>query len=108
MAVRGTTPDYILEIEDVDLSDKTVYVTIAQGNRKITKTGDTLDVAIVEGGSTISFRLSQEETLCLNEGNASVQVKFIDAAGIADGTEIGTIVINKALLEKVIEYVSDD
>ena len=108
MAIRGTTPDYILEIEDVDLSGQTVYVTIAQGNRKITKTGDTLDIVVAEGGSTISFRLSQEETLGLNEGDASVQVKFIDATGTAEGTDIGTIKINKALLEKVIDYVADD
>ncbi len=108
MAIRGTTPDYILEIEDVDLSDKTVYVTIAQGNRKMTKTGDTLDIVASEGGSTISFRLSQEETLSLSAGNASVQVKFIDATGYADGTDIGIITINKALLEKVIEYVPND
>lgn len=108
MAIRGTTPDYILEIENVDLSDKTVYVTIAQGNLKITKTGDALEIVRTEGGTTISFRMSQEDTLGLKEGIAFVQVKFIDAAGIADGTEIGTFVINKALLEKVIEYVSDD
>lgn len=101
--IRGTTPDYILTV-DADLSDKTVYVTISQGRVQITLTGDDLSIATDEGGSTIAIRLTQKQTLGLRAGEAEVQVKFIDAEGITCATDIQTLTVDRALLDRVVRY----
>ena len=102
--IRGTTPDYLLNIDGYDLSDKTVYVTIRQNNTRLTKTGDELSIAVDENGSTIALLLSQKDTLQLKEGSAEIQVRFIDSNGTAYATEIATITVSRVLLERVIAY----
>lgn len=101
--IRGTTPDYILVV-NADLSDKTVYVTIRQGGKKLTMTGDALMIATDETGSTIAIRLTQEQTLGFFAGAAEVQVKFIGADGTTRATNIWPITVSRALLERVVEY----
>lgn len=106
--IRGTTPDYVLTLDGVDLSEQTVYVTIKQCQKLLTKTGDELTIAVDETGSTIAFSLTQEDTLGLSVGSASIQVRFIGADGVAWATKTAPLYVEKALLEKVISYVSDD
>lgn len=101
--IRGTTPDYILEV-NADLSDKTVYVTIRQASKKLTLTGDDLLIATDETGSTIAIRLTQEQTLGFVVGDAEVQVKFIGSDGYTQATDVQTITVRRALLERVVEY----
>ena len=105
--IRGTTPDYVLTLPGIDLTGMSVYVTIAQGNRKVTLTGTELSVASDGEDSTIAFMLTQAQTLSLREGPASVQVKFIDASGNTGATNIGSLTVDRALLERVVEYVGD-
>lgn len=105
--IRGTTPDYVLTLAGVDLTGQTVYVTILQGMKKLTKTGDALTVEVDGTGSTISFSLTQEETLYLAVGSASIQVRFIDVDGVAQATQIATINVDKVLLNEVITYADD-
>lgn len=105
--IRGTTPDYVLTLPGIDLDGMTVYVTIEQKGREITLTGDALTVASDGEDSTIAFMLTQEQTLAFAEGKASVQVKFIDTAGNVGATKIGRLTIDRALLERVIEYADD-
>ena len=102
--IRGTTPDYILTLDGVDLSEQTVYVTIKQCQKLLTKTGDELTIAVDETGSTISFALTQEDTLGLSPGSASIQVRFIDSEGVARATDTAALNVEKVLLERVIEY----
>lgn len=106
--IRGTTPDYILRVKGVDLTDKTVYVTIAQGSKKVTMTGDELGIAAEDEDSVISVRLSQIQTLSLREGKAQIQVRFIDSEGTAKATNISEVSVSPVLLEKVIEYDGND
>ena len=106
--IRGTTPDYILTLDGVDLSGKTVYVTIAQSARKLTLTGDELSIAVDQSGSTIAFMLTQKATLYLMDGPARVQVKFIDSTGYVQASEIATLTVDKALLERVIAYAPEN
>lgn len=106
-AVRGTTPDYILTLNGYDLSGKTVYVTLAQGERKNTLTGDRLTIATDESGSTVAFSLSQCETLRFKRGIVEVQLKCIDEQGHVDASGTGQLTIDRALLEKVITYADD-
>lgn len=105
--IRGTTPDYVLTLDGVDLSDKTVFVTIRQCSKRLTKSGDELSVAVDESGSTIAFSLTQQDTLLLDVGNASIQVRFIDADGVARATNIAQLTVDKVLLERVIEYADN-
>lgn len=105
--IRGTTPDYVLTLDGVDLSNQTVYVTIGQGKTRLTKTGDELSVSVDETGSAIAFSLTQQDTLGLSAGSASVQVRFIDAEGVAQATEKAPLTIDDVLLERVIAYADD-
>lgn len=103
MAIRGTTPDYILTV-NADLTGKTVYVTIAQyPGCKLTLTNG--DLLIVPGEeSVINISLTQEQTLGLSVGSAEIQVKFIADDGTTQATDIQTITIDRALLDRVVEY----
>lgn len=105
--IRGTTPDYVLTLPGIDLTGMTVYVTVRQKNREITLMGDALTVASDGEDSTVAFLLTQEQTLGLHEGQALVQVKFIDAQGNAGATKVGSLRVERALLERVIEYADD-
>lgn len=105
---RGTTPTYTLTISGYDLTEMTVYVTVRGAFGKlITKTGDDLSISTDETGSVIAFRLTQAETLELNTGRAEVQVRFIDAQGVALATDIGEIAVERVLLPGEIEYRGD-
>ena len=105
--VRGTTPDYTLTLNGYDLTGKTVFVTIVQGELNVTLTGDRLTIVTDETGSTVVFKLSQAETLGFMAGGAEVQLKCIDARGQVDASGIGQLTIDRALLEKVITYAGD-
>ena len=108
---RGTTPDYILTLSGYDLTNKRVYVTLSQkwpeGN-SITLTNDSVEITVDDTQdpvvSTISLSLTQEQTLSFTPGAASIQVKIIDSDSHVDCTNIATIQIDKALLERVITY----
>ena len=102
--IRGTTPDYVLTLP-TNLDGMTVYVTIEQNGRKITLSGEELTVVPGEETSTVAFMLTQGQTLGLSEGMASIQVKFIDSAGTVGATNVGRLGVDRALLERVIEYV---
>ena len=102
--IRGTTPDFILEIEGYDLTGMTVYVTISQGFVKLTKSNDDLDIRVNGGNSEIWLSLTQTDTLAVQAGSADVQVRMIDRDGHADATETAPICISRVLLEKVIAY----
>lgn len=101
---RGTTPDYILTVAGYDLTECSVFVTLAQKGEKLTLNNDRLDISYENDVSTITFRLTQEETLSLKNGSADVQVRFIDANGEARATNIGLISVFPVLLEEVISY----
>lgn len=106
---HGTTPTYTLTVAGHDLTDKTVFVTIKGGNgRLITKTGDALTITSDTSGSIIVLRLTQAETFELSTGRASIQVRFIDANGVALATNIAEISVERVLKPGVIEYQGDD
>ena len=106
--IRFTAPQIDLTVEGRDLSDFDVYVTIEQGNKKITKSGADLYIETETHGqvtdTNISFLLSQEETALFAENrNAEIQVNWIDDEGLRKATEIQTITIKRNLLNEVIE-----
>ena len=104
---RGTTPGYVLRVAGADLTRCTNFATVAQGSKKLTLTGDRLAVSYSaeDKTSTVCFELTQEETLGFCLGRADVQVRFVDEAGYADATNVGSIAILPILNEDVIDYV---
>lgn len=106
--IRGTTPTFTFTIKDdtVDLTEaQNVYVTIRQGSKEITKTGEDIEVA----ARTVNIFLEQEESIGLAETSAEVQINwtYLDPT---DGetvrraaTKVKTIQIAKQLLKRVIE-----
>lgn len=101
--IRGTTPDYVLTV-DADLTGMSVYVTVKRSINKLTLTGDELQIASDGTTSTIAFRLTQQQTLAFGIGRAEVQVKFISADGTTRATDIQPIMIDRALLDRVVTY----
>ena len=102
--VQGTTPTYTLEIDDYDLTESSVFVTIKSGCQIVTKTGSDLTIEFDGEMSTVMFSLTQEETIKFEVGNAKVQVRFINADGEAFATEDGQFKVKGVLLKEVIHY----
>lgn len=101
---RGATPDLIIDIPDVDLSDKRVYLTIKTEGQEIEKTNEDFHIATDEYGSSIAVRLSQEDTLGMKVGYASCQIRYIDEDGDADVTTMASFKVKAVLKEGVIVY----
>lgn len=103
---RGTTPDYLLTVAGYDLTKCTVYVTLKQGPKIITVSGERLSVSWDADANTssVTFGLTQEDTLGLKQGNAEIQIRFINANGEALATQIRAIPVLPVLFEEVIEY----
>ena len=107
--INYTTPTISLTVEGVDLSGMDVYVSLEQGQKELTKTGDDLIIEPIIGAETtdtkITFTLTQEESATFNFGKSvSVQVNFINSSGVRDATEIKTIPVMRNLLDEVIAY----
>lgn len=104
--IRGTTPTIHMNIINGDELDLTqaedIYITLRQGQRIITKK----DGIIVEAQS-VSFYLTQRETLSLKEGPAYLQINwaYTDSIGKEKrraATRIKQIQIGGQLLDEVI------
>lgn len=105
---QGTTPALTLNVDDADLTDKTVFVTIRCGNYSLTKTGEDVAISYAEGVSTVVVRLTQQETLRMQEPIATVQIRFIDENGNADATNKADFEVQESLYPAVIEFEGGD
>jgi hypothetical protein len=102
---RGTTPVLALLVKDCDLTGSTVFVTLKQQSRMLTKSGGQVFVAYDESvGTLLTVRLEQEDTLRFKDGRAEIQVRWITSTGDAWGTDVEKIDVNKVLLNEVIAY----
>jgi hypothetical protein len=98
---RGTTPDLVINVGDIDMSHVTeLWLTLSQhGTEKINKTLD--DVTV--DGSTISCTLTQEETLSLKASPSTVmQMRFLMDDGQAMATPIVKVPVEAILKDGVI------
>lgn len=98
---RATTPTLTLTFtsSSVDFTSATsVYVTLRQGFRKLTKTGN--DLVLEE--KSIGVYLTQAETLDFVEGDVKVQANWITSAGGRVASTVKTINISEQLLDEVI------
>ena len=98
---RGTTPAIVLTV-DMDITAYTVYVTLKNGGKQLTVTNDALTMEYANQKTTISFSLTQQQTLDFKVGTCEVQVRAIKD-GTAIATDIQTIDVGRILKEGVID-----
>lgn len=101
---QGTTPTLVLRVKNRDLTGATVFVSIRTGTNVITKTGTDLAMTASDEDTIVVCTLSQIETLKLNEGDAQVQIRFVDSTGTALATTKAKARVNDVLYKRVIEY----
>lgn len=102
---QGTTHVLLLTVDDTDLTDKRIYVTLRTVTGElITKTKPDVSVS----GSDIAITLSQQETLALPSGPVSVQVRWVDATGTAGVSETAYVEVDGIMTADYISYQEDD
>lgn len=109
--INYTTPTISLIVENIDISNMDVYVTLQQGCHEMTKRGADLVVTAVQTEQTtdtsIVFTLSQLESASFRFNQAaSIQVNWISQQGVRGATEIKGIPVLRNLLDEVISYAN--
>ena len=113
MIRQGATPALDIVLHDVAVQDATVYVTIDQGDKQLTKSNYSNDPSVIctaitsngeQTGTNIQVLFNQAETLRLRPGFGHVQVRWIFEDGSADSSDIGRIEIAKSFLKAVIAH----
>lgn len=101
---RGTTPRITFTLDtSVDLSTiEEAWVTFKTATTELTKIYSNDEVGIDSENSKLFVNLTQNETLQLYSGVASVQIRFRTQSQKAYATEIKQINVNKILKEGVI------
>lgn len=99
---RGTTPSITLNITGVDLTDAavwpTVIVTVENGHKKKDVTRDKLTVAKTDAGCTLTFKLTQNQTLALSVMlPVHVQLRAKDADGDAIASPLARIEVSDVI-----------
>lgn len=103
--INYTTPTLHLTIENIDLTGQEIYVTLEQGKKEITKSGEDLTVTLDGEDTKIEFTLSQEESASFAYSrSAQIQVNWINQNGARGATNIAQIAVLRNLLDEVIEY----
>lgn len=100
---QGTTPYLQLAISGYDLgSAEVIYLTIEQGNISLNLTGDRVIATVMNGDTTLTVHLTQEETLQFRNGRATIQVRWRNSDNEAYETEMMNINFMAALYKEVI------
>ena len=95
---QGTTPTLPITLEGIDLTAARIYLTIQDGETQALKTYDSVQDAermevTYDGKDTqINLTLTQEETLALSKGRATMQARWIladESAGASGKAKIG-------------------
>ena len=98
---RGTTPTNVFGV-DIDLTDATVFVDYEQdGKIVLEKTGADLTVAT----DSVTVQLSQADTLAFKPGRVLIQLRYVDAFGTADASNIITTTAERIIKDGEISYV---
>lgn len=96
--VKGTTPTFILTLQDADLTDSTVYVTFKQDELLLTKSGSDLTIE----QNVVSVFLTQEETLKFQRGNLYIQVNWTFDNGKRACSEVALVKVDNNLFNGVL------
>lgn len=98
---KGTTPTFTLTLpETVDLTEAVnVYFTLQQGKKVIKKTGNDLTVSAQQ----VEVYLTQNDTIDLAQGSASLQLNWTYANGSRACSNIANVSISHNLEQGVLE-----
>lgn len=99
---RATTPTFTLTFTDdeLDLTQMAnVYVTFEQRSKSLTKSDNDIDIEQKQ----VSVYLDQEETLMFAEGVVEIQVNWTMPNGKRACSEVGSFILTKQLLRRVVE-----
>ena len=103
---QGTTPALTFQIAGFDVSEMTPFVSFRRGADVLTKTGS--DVTVVydtdNQRSVIVCKLTQAETLAMRQGDATVQMRFIDVNNEAYATSKATVGVEDVIYKEIIHY----
>ena len=111
----GTTPVLSAVINDIDITEATVYVTIYSGGDDYTKSNYFDDGTVsldtiydeVDGhflGTEVTVKYTQEETVNMRPGHAKMQIGWVLEDGTADKTNLSRVYIPKTLIHHVMRY----
>lgn len=104
---RGTTPNIVLKMNSIlDLSAMTqIWVTIKGWNAE--KTYDLSDITVDAENNTLSFVMSQEDTLafsaCKKNSTVKIQVRLLDGQNWSYASDIADIPLSDILKDGEIE-----
>lgn len=103
---KYTTPTLVVRIDGKNLEECDVYVTLGQGNRRLTYTNDDFESVEADAcGVTAKILLTQEQTASFSMSQeVSIQANVIDKTGHRAATDIMQVGMMRNLLEEVIEY----
>lgn len=98
----ATTPTFRLTLpQAVDLTEaENLYVSVSQGTRTVTKSGDAVTL---DNAYTVSVYLAQEETVLFRAGQVLIQLNWTYANGSRACTNIVPVPVGDNLLKAVVE-----
>lgn len=97
---RYTTPTLTITVKGVDLTNTSVYVTLAQYEQSVTIENPPMSY---DGENTVlEVDMSQIQSGSFQRGNAKIQVNWKDTQGKRDATVIKSVCIGDNLLREVI------
>ncbi len=98
---KGTTPTLKIKLSGIETSRlKSIYITLKQGNKEVTKTYD--DGIIAESESMLSVPLTQEDTLAFEQGYVYIQLRAMTDNDVAIASKERILVMDGILKEGVI------
>ncbi len=107
----GETPSVSLKVPGIDLSGKTVLITLEKDPGNVLtfrNSSEQVRVEVDESGTTFYVRLTQENTLALGIGTVTVDIKWIGESGEVKATKQGLFTIKPSLLRRVIVFDGGD
>ena len=103
---RGTTPTYTIVFDDAEMDFTQVgyfYLTLKQcESKEITTRIDAGSPLIDVQNKTITWKLTQEETLLFKEGEADLQIRGMFFDDTAFATKVYRVPVNRVLYNEVI------
>lgn len=98
---RGTTPTNTFSV-DIDLTGTTIFIDYEQDGKIILeKTGTDVTVAT----NSLTVELTQADTLKFHPGAANIQIRYVDAFGTADASQIIHTTFERIIKDGEISHV---
>ena len=104
---KGTTPSIPIRLEDVNVTEATVYISLYDEQKKQLYTfvsGKDFNTEFDGKDTTTYLSLSQEMTLGLGTGLCTIQARWVFPGGIAGATQKVSCQIQDILYKELIEY----